>query len=118
MTNAVNNLLSLFGQRRFHFNTESELQEGIASVLTDASFEFKREVTLSRKDRIDFLVGDVGIEVKVGGSLASVTRQLHRYSEFDKISSLILVTSRMCHGLNLPNSMNGKPLSIHAIVSL
>jgi hypothetical protein len=100
----------------FCFSCEAELQAGLASALK--GFEFQREFTLSRKDRIDFLIGDIGLEVKVEGNLAAVTRQLHRYSEFSEIGGLILVTTRMRHGMGLPVSMSGKPLRIHVITSL
>jgi len=107
---------SLLRSYSFCFSSEAELQAGLASALK--GFEFQREFTLSQKDRIDFLIGDIGLEVKVEGNLAAVTRQLHRYSEFRKIGALILVTTRMRHAIGLPVEMNGKPLRIHVITSL
>lgn len=69
-------LINLTIGHRFNYTDEAELQAGIATMLNDAGVSFIREVTLSRQDRIDFLIGDIGIEVKVGGSLAAVTRQV------------------------------------------
>lgn len=110
-------LKRLIESHRFIFANESELQAAIAQVLTDAGLEFSREVSLSRNDRIDFLVGDIGIEVKVEGGLAEVTRQLHRYFQFEQIGSVLLITTRMRHAMNLPASINDKPLLTIALTN-
>jgi hypothetical protein len=60
--------------------------------------------------RIDFMVGSVGIEVKVGFSWADVVTQLHRYAQSQMITDLILVTTRMLH--TMPGRMNGKPVTV------
>ena len=57
---------------------------------------------------IDFLAGDVGIEVKIKGSAADAFRQLKRYAESDRIGSLILVTSK---AMALPPRVLGKRLT-------
>lgn len=43
------------------------------------------------------MVGKIGIEIKVDGSVASVTRQLWRYAKRDEVDELILVTTRSKH---------------------
>jgi hypothetical protein len=118
MSESLDDLMRLLCRYRFSYSNEEELQQGIAAALTAGGFEFKREVHLNARDRIDFLVGEVGLEVKVEGNLAAVTRQLHRYAECPKISALILVTTRMRHGGGLPDSLNRKPLRVHVITSL
>ena len=109
-------IANLLRSHSFCFSNEAELQSGLAVAL--AAFEFRREVGLSSRDRIDFLISDIGLEVKVEGSLAAVTRQLHRYSEFPEVGALILVTTRMRHAIGLPVAMCGKPLRIHVISAL
>jgi hypothetical protein len=100
----------------FDLSSEVDLQEGIAQVLAQEGVEFDQEVALSPQDRIDFLIGDVGIEVKINGSLTSVMQQLHRYAKSDRITSLILVTGRI--QLNrVPDRLNGKPLRVAALLS-
>jgi len=97
---------------KFHFNSERDLQQGIAIVLSSfLHLDWKPEVKLSRIDRIDFLVGKIGIEAKTGGSLAAVTRQLFRYAARPEISELVLVTTKASHR-TLPNEINGKPLFV------
>jgi hypothetical protein len=59
------------------FGTEEELQIGLAKALEAGSVSFRREVALSKRDRIDFMLDDgIGIEVKIDGSISALTRQL------------------------------------------
>jgi hypothetical protein len=99
-------------RHRFRFGAEHELQEGIAQVLSTASIAFRREVRLSDEDRIDFLCeGGVGLEVKVDGSLAALTRQLHRYAQSAEVRALVVVTSRVRLSA-LPREINGKAVEV------
>lgn len=98
----------VIGNTRFAFTTELDLQEGLVQLFEMRKFAFEREAVLSPTDRIDFLLPDgIGVEVKIDRSLTSVTRQLFRYAKHDRISGLILVTSRI-RLLNLPSQLNGK----------
>jgi hypothetical protein len=63
----------------FHVTDEPQLHAAISHVLREAGLAFEHEVKLGPRERIDFLVGDVGMEVKIGGSASSVVRQLVRY---------------------------------------
>lgn len=93
---------------RFNFTSEDELQTAVEAVLNENKIEFLREFQLSKKDRIDFLIGSVGLEIKIGFSYADVIRQLHRYAQSDRIEALILLTSRLQH--SMPLEINGKTL--------
>lgn len=84
---------------------------GLAAIDDSPRFAFEREVRLNEDDRIDFMFGDgLGLEVKIDGSLADVTRQLHRYAQAEQVRELLLVTTRARH-LSLPLEFNGKRLS-------
>lgn len=96
----------------YRFANEDELQRGISRALANAEISFGREVVLRRSDRIDFLCGTVGIEVKVGGSISALTRQLMRYAESERVGAIVLVTNRSRFGAQLPSSMNGKMVSV------
>lgn len=90
--------------------TEAVLQEVIAAAFTEAGIPFEREVCLSAKDRIDFLCGgELGVEVKIDGGISDVTRQLHRYAQSERITRLILVSTRL-RLLTIPRALNGKPV--------
>ena len=101
---------------RYHFSNEAELQDGIEKVLQFHKIDMEREVRLSAHDRIDFLCGRVGVEIKIAGSAAAVQRQLARYAAHGSIDGLILVTDRCQAGVQ-PKILNGKPLRIVALLS-
>lgn len=104
--------LHLFADRAFKAVDELALQDEIARVLGAGGFAFEREVRLSDADRIDFLVGDIGLEVKTAGTRTQVIRQLHRYAQHERIGELVLATTRWSHASSLPVAMSGKRLSI------
>jgi hypothetical protein len=107
---AIDQLVTTLRSCRFRFQSEAELQSGIAEALTTAEIPFDREVRLSPLDRVDFLCGSIGLEAKVKGSLAEVTRQVHRYCQHDTISAVVLVTTKANHR-DLPAAMNQKAVT-------
>lgn len=84
---------------RFGYVNEDELQRGLAEVLTGYGLPVEREVCLDNRSRIDLLVGRVGVEVKVGGSASALRHQAERYAESDRLDAVVIVTSRLHHGL-------------------
>lgn len=106
--NGIINALQNLPRRAGH---ETVLQDAIADAFTRAGLDFDREVVLGRTSRIDFLVGDIGIEVKVAGSRADVIRQLHRYSQEERIAVLVLATTCMRHA-RMPESLSDKPVRV------
>lgn len=96
---------------RFRFASEDELQAAIAEGLKLRGFAVEREVRLDERSRIDLLVdGTVGVEVKVAGQAAPVTRQVARYLVSDRVEGLVLVTSSARH--YLPPEIAGKPVEV------
>jgi plasmid stability protein len=95
---------------RFRYSNEAELQEAIAAHLGTKRSE--REVTLAANARIDFLIGDVGIEVKIGGSPAEIFRQLMRYAQLPQVASFVVVTDKKRIVNGLPLRVLGKPLDV------
>jgi hypothetical protein len=90
-------LSALLSGWTLRFATESLLQSDIGSVLSSEGVAFTREVQLSKKDIIDFVVGRVGIECKIDGPRTAVLSQLSRYAQHDSVDELLLVTSRASH---------------------
>jgi dihydrodipicolinate synthase/N-acetylneuraminate lyase len=107
----VADIVAALAGRSFRFADEAQLQAGIAEALGADGIAFEREARLDGKNRIDFLIGRVGVEVKVGGSLTDVTTQLMRYAARDEIDELVLVTSRLRHD-RMPLKLNGKSLTV------
>lgn len=90
---------------------EEQVQRAIALVLVNHDVEHKREVSLAPASRIDFLVGAIGVEVKIGGGLSPLIRQLARYAEFERVSEIVLVTTKssLCR---VPEELNGKRVRV------
>lgn len=111
----ANSIVYTLRRSAFRFSNETELQEGIAIALGRAGIQHRREVVLTKRDRIDFLVDDIGIEVKVDGSITLLTRQLYRYAKLPEVSSLVVVVTRM-RLANLPPEINGKPVFVVRVI--
>ena len=104
-------LALLIGAHRYTTPDETRLQESIADVLAAAGVDHEREVVLTRRDRIDFVAGQVGIEVKVAGKAAAVLAQCARYAASGRVDELLVVTTRAAHTA-LPATVGGKPLLV------
>lgn len=107
-------VVDVLRKTRILYATESDLQDAVEVALRRSGLPASREARLNARSRIDFLVGDVGVECKVDGAWRSVARQLERYATFDEIGSLVLVTTRHRHSLIAPE-MKGKPVVVHRV---
>ncbi|MDR2515507.1 MAG: hypothetical protein LBD02_09950 [Christensenellaceae bacterium] len=95
---------------------EFALQDEVAKALTKGGVEYRREVRLGPAARVDFLCGNVALEVKrVRPARAALLRQLARYAAFDEVASLIVVSEK---SLRLPPTVGGKPLHVLALSKL
>lgn len=101
---------------RLPVSNEAEMQRAIERAFGNDGMPHRREVTRGA-DRIDFVVARVGIECKVDGSVAEVTRQLDRYALWGELDELVLVTTQGRH-LNLPRIANKKPVRVHVVRGL
>lgn len=104
-------IAALIGGFRFRYQNEDRLHDGIGQVLADGGITAIAEARLGARDRIDFLAGTTGIEVKIAGTPAEVTRQLRRYAEHPEIAALVLVTTRARHR-SVPVEIGGKPVRV------
>ena len=91
-------------QYRFTLDSEQALQQQIARVLPS----FEREHRFDKKSRIDFFrpIDGIGMEVKIKGGRMAIYRQVERYSKFDSVTGLILITNV---AMGFPKELNGKP---------
>lgn len=97
---------------RFCWSTEDELQQGVAAALEAAGYIAAREVRLNAHDRIDLVVGRIGIEVKTAGTWRDVRRQLERYARSGRFDTLVLVTTRPTHR-RIGADIAGIPFHVH-----
>lgn len=108
----VNLLRAALSRYKFSHINERKLQDGIESALNKERLWYKREVRLDEKSRIDFLVElNVGVEIKIGGSLSDLTMQASRYLQFPQLVSLLVVTTRAYHR-DVPTEIAGKPVRV------
>jgi hypothetical protein len=103
----------LLERSRIGINTELEAQADIAAILQRAGLDVRAEVRLTQADRIDLLVGAVGIEVKIGGQKRRVYDQLSRYAVCPDIEALVLASSVSWRGGLGP--IHGKPVFIASL---
>lgn len=107
----IDRVLACLHAHRFAHANELELQDAIAEAFEAWSIPFEREVRLNARDRLDFLVGVVAVEVKVQGSRSDLLRQLHRYTESTRVWSIVVASTRAIH--RLPElCINEKPVRV------
>ena len=93
--------------------TEEELHEMTRQALCDAGIDAVHEVWLAPRCRIDFLAGDIGIEIKKKRpERAKLLAQLERYAACDQVAQLIVIAPR---GINLPERIAGKHVTMIAL---
>lgn len=109
----VADVAAVIGTARFGHLYETGLQEGIADVLRDAfpDAHVEREVRIGRRERIDLMVGRIGVEVKIAGAASAVRRQLARYATSGAVDALILVSTRVTH-CALSGVIGGIPVTV------
>jgi len=128
-------IAELIERRCFRGDSEQQLQVAVGALLRRAGpiavehppfvvlFDIEvREEVVGAHGRIDFVVEGrgcgyepetevIGVELKVGGPLASVTSQLHRYAQSEDLDALLLVPTRQKHR-RVPRLLNGKPVRV------
>ena len=106
--NAVG-LVKFLGSFQFPLSDEKRLQAEMAVQFEKAAIRFSREVRLGEGDIIDFMVGSIGIEVKIKGRKIDIYRQIERYCGHQVITSLVLATNV---AMGMPAEVSGKPVFV------
>ena len=89
-------------------DTEEALHAQVLSALCEAGFTPVHEARLAPRCRIDFLVEDLGIEIKKSRpNPTQLKSQLARYAACRQIAQLLVIMPR---GVNLPKTIGGKPV--------
>ncbi len=99
--------------RRHHFfwQSEKELQRGLADVWAKIGAKATREAALGSLGQVDFLVTPgIAVEVKLKAPASQVIRQLWRYAESDLVQALLLVTTSLALSVEVPDVIRGKSL--------
>ena len=86
-------LVRLIETHRFDLSDEKTTQAEIAQMLAAARLAYRREVNLGDGDIVDFMVGDIAVEVKIKGSRLAIFRQCERYCNRTAVAALVLATN-------------------------
>lgn len=100
----VEKILNILNSYHFSIHDEKYLQEEISQVFKEENIEFKKEHKLSN-GIIDFMIDDIGLEVKIKGQNMAIYRQIERYMENDSIKAIILANVKP---MTLPEVINDK----------
>jgi len=85
--NAIANQLARYSYR---YSNEARLHDAMAKVLESHDFAFEHEYVLDARNRADFWLNGIVIEVKVDGSLSDALRQVDRYINLPHVKGVIL----------------------------
>ncbi len=87
---------------------ETDIHRWVEERLKAAGLAYTHEARIGKGCRIDYLVGDVGVEIKKGRpDAATLKRQLLRYAACEDVHALIVLTQR---ATPVPQTVLGKPV--------
>lgn len=104
MSSKIKQIVEIFESYTFSTHDEKYLQAEISQAFDLENISHKREVSI-KGGIIDFMIGDIGLEIKIKGQPMSIFRQLERYAQDDSVNTLILANVKT---MTLPDTINGK----------
>lgn len=102
---------------RYRYRRETDLHDGLSLALTEAGIEHEREVVVTG-GRIDFVIGSLGIEVKIGGGTQPLRRQIEGYAVDDRFEEFLIVTTRPAHRVLIGTTEHRQRVRVLTIGSL
>ncbi len=109
-------VLAALARIRTRASTEADLQAAVGMAFKLARVPHEQQVRISPHDRLDFLAGDVAVELKVDGSAAALLRQLDRYAAHERVGAIVVVSTRARH-LEMPAALRGKPVHLVSLLA-
>ncbi len=109
-------LEALRGMRPPFAMYEADIHAMVGACLTAHGLAYTHEARLGAGCRIDYLVGDVGVEIKKGKPNAKLLQgQLARYAGSQLVSTLVVVSWQ---SVAVPARISGKPVHMLALGAL
>lgn len=90
----LSNLARALGSFLYRYGNEVQLHEALAKVMDQANLTYQRERILDAKNRADFWLAGIVVEVKVDGSLAEALRQVDRYIHLPHVTGVLLASTQ------------------------
>lgn len=78
----------------YRYASEAQLHDRLAQVLDEAGTTYERERVLDPKNRADFWLDGLVIEVKVDGTLTEALQQVGRYIELPDVAGVLLASTK------------------------
>lgn len=116
----IDELGILISSHNYRYSNEKDLQMALEALFKKHNVTFKREVHLSPKDIIDFVVEieshKVGLEIKIDGTQNALLRQLNRYISYEELTAVFVVGSPFWIN-SLPGELSQKTIYRHRILT-
>lgn len=97
----LNAIANHLGRYAYRYSSEVRLHESLAKVLETHGIVFERERILDAKNRADFWVDGIVIEVKVAGSMSEALGQVDRYINLPDVKGVILASTQRWADTNM-----------------
>ena len=102
----IEKIINILSKQRFGLQDEKVLQRQIAEVFVSNNIHCEKEYRLDKNNIPDFFINGLAIEVKIKGPKKSIYKQCERYSKFDSVNNILLITNR---SMGFPELLNEKP---------
>ena len=109
MAVTVQDLCAALRNVKFNLGDEKALQQQLANRFTEKGISFKKEFVFDKSSIIDFLIDDIGVEVKIKGGKKAIYKQCLRYSTYSEVKQLLLITNV---SMGVPEMLNDKPIYV------
>lgn len=106
MNSLISNIIDDISKCKFSLDNEKVLQSELFSKLFKSFETTEREFHLDNKNIIDIYISGIAIETKIHAGAKDIYKQCLRYSKFDSVKAIILVTNR---SIGFPTHLNNKP---------
>jgi len=103
----IDRIAAEIGRIRLPVGGEKKMQAALSAALDQIGIAHQREVKLGDGDIVDFMIGDIALELKIKGQPVEILRQCERYASHEGVEGLVLMTAK---AMSMPSELLGKPV--------
>lgn len=100
------------GAYLYRYGNEVQLHVSLAEVLSSHGHAFQREYVLDARNRADFWLDGLVVEVKVDGTYAQALRQCDRYLHLPQVTGVLLASTKSWAKLQPDKPWQDKPFEL------